>query len=128
MDNELFTLCKHLYERTGWAPNSPGWYRESDVVTTGSDGPFIQSYKVRETMPLYTSDYLLEKLPGNITVAVLKDVVHHREGEKRWITNRYSAHNLGSLTSNWQDTPLKALLKLTIALLDAGEVEEEERG
>lgn len=99
-DTELFELCEDVKERTGWVD-------KTHVMPDGS---------IRTT---YTSDYLLEKLPdwanlqkiGNDTGAYI------------------ASYDAGRTFSNGDtelagraDTPLKALLKLVIALDDAGEL------
>ena len=100
MSNELFELCKQVYERTGyetgeWTNDSGGYVSPaSDLIEAGIH------------FPLYTSDYLLEKLPPGLDLF------------KR--PNSYVAIGPGDDPSVHQsDTPLKALLKLTIALDDA---------
>jgi hypothetical protein len=107
LDPELFELCKEVYEKTGWTPTG---------YTAPDDTKSIMSMK-----PLYTSDYLLEKLPNNI---------ENTEGiHKLWLTispmdkGAWSAAYELFDTSEyvcWSDTPLKSLLKLVIALDDAG--------
>ena len=123
MDNdELFELCKEVYESTGW--------RGEDGFITTIGGKWIKDVKkgwFDETIdsdgfyPLYTSDYLLEKLPCNKG--------NHVDLGK-WSGGYWSA--------GWQpnsgrryiravaDTPLKALLKLTLALIEAGELVKED--
>lgn len=121
MDEELFELCKDVYERTGWKTGQPGFYRDNEVVSTSSTGSFIQSRKARETLPLYTSDYLLEKLPRNINETTNELLV------SRWASRWracYMPINLGHFPEQRTeaDTPLKALLMLVIALDDAGQL------
>jgi len=117
MSDELFELCKEVYERTGWRPLAPEgttvsyWVQHDDEydLEYGAVGLPIDG----GVTPLYTSDYLLEKLPPHIKL------------EK---TNRYYAiwlddeddikgHAFGDDIS-----PLKALLKLVIALHKAREL------
>jgi hypothetical protein len=99
---ELYDLRHKVYMLTGWEPE-----------------PDLQGIAVTGRSPLYTSDYILEKLPGNIgdnwlRLAPIAD-------------NTWSAYYVQSgvktmRQDEWSDTPLKALLKLTIALHDAGEL------
>lgn len=120
MDNELLELCKEVYKRTGWGVGTLAkgqgdvvnrWFRESNAA--GDEMTLVT--------PSYTSDYLLEKLPHSIGDGF----------ETRWLTlepmtdHKWSAR-YGSDASGgpdeWGDTALKSLLKLTIALHEAGEL------
>lgn len=97
--SELFELCKEVYERTGWLVN--------------------------DRSPEYTSDYLLEKLPASIK----------QDEEKVFLRGLHPNHSGSAATALYRDmdsgeayiqvfakTSLKALLKLVIALDDAGEL------
>lgn len=106
--SELFELCKEVYERTGWyEPNKEGFMNEYGAMGQ----PWVA--------PLYNSDYLLEKLPEWTQVQKIGND-----------TGKYSAsYELDYTTSlgdtalvGSSDTPLKALLKLTIAISKAGEL------
>ena len=103
--SELFELCKKVYERTEWQGDflsNWGWVQahgEYEVDNGCTDG----------LPPLYTSDYLLERLPKGVSVM------------KEQLTNNYNA-GLPRVHRSVSDTPLKALLKLTIALSEAGEL------
>lgn len=106
--SELFELCREVYDRTGWEAGD--WtppYRDTDTSL--------------RRHPRYTSDCLLEKLQswfydmgandfGQFGVTMLADSciakVRSHDGE---FSEQAAA-----------DTPLKALLKLTIALDKAG--------
>ena len=103
-DNELFELCKQVYKLTGWKPTD---WRHGD-----SNG-----------QPLYTSDYLLEKLPGQFGNRGSSSVQCLRLAKS---TQGYLVGYIGIDLVWWleclADTPLKALLKLTIALSEAGEL------
>ena len=103
-DTELFELCKEVYKRTRW----------DDDSLKGI--PAHWGY-----CPLYTSDYLLEKLPKRIG----------SYGLSMWSYPKgngvaYGYHDV--LANKWLEKvpqrgdaiPLKALLKLVIALDDAG--------
>lgn len=143
-DNELFTLCKQVYEMTklGRMDNSSSTdeYYKANPVQSSLDKPdVIKGWQVwrwedfRESgrlhyylgkgqaYPKYTSDYLLEKLPKMF-------VGDHGDGEGEfWLAlfpekDRWTAcypldsdeyHIRNSVHS---DTPLKALLKLVLAL------------
>ena len=119
MDNELFELCRSVYEKTGWKGG------EHFITTIG--GNWITDYKKGwydetickdEFYPLYTSDYLLEKLPESVddfyTLYVGKDFAMYSDQSET------TGHETKYTTT--ADTPLKALLKLVIALDDAGEL------
>lgn len=120
-DTELFDLCKQVYEATGWSSEDRGIthvYCHEHVTALPIDWDTSDFHL---HIPLYNSDYLMDKLPETITIAVLKDVIHQTsaDGNKSY-RNRYSAHNLGPIKSGWSDTPLKALLKLCLALKKEG--------
>lgn len=126
-DTELFELCKEVYKRTGWdefflAKN------ETEAARNGliDDFRLVLPRRIGDGVwesPLYTSDYLLGKLPHN--TYLLKDI---------WLTKPMPSYGYTAKCSNnfrediskrfaevaFDKSPLKALLKLTIALDDAG--------
>ena len=122
--SELYELCREVYERTGW---------ETDyiikVVNHGLDSQF---YSLREIdgdesvddfayrAPNYTSDYLLEKLPRSIKRYGRFELVPTMRNT-RWSAGYWTDDRLDTL-SVVDYTPLKALLKLTVALSEAGEL------
>jgi hypothetical protein len=127
MDNELFELCKEVYERTGWViSRSDGgrWW----MTDRGGDEPLLftsDTGKTRNTpawydehCPLYTSDYLLEKL-SDLAVSLTRRFDQGSSNYWMACLELYGEVN-GSFA--YADTPLKALLKLTIALHEAGEL------
>ena len=117
--SELFELCREVYERTRWKDtlgyiqpfgqnvHFPNWF--DDTITEDHD-----------IAPLYTSDYLLEKLPIHIYLQ------HH--ANNTWKASQLQPTELRTAENAYQsinssgDTPLKALLKLTIALSEAGKL------
>lgn len=113
-DKECFELCKEVYRRTGW----------KDTYSRLNDGNHTVRNEGNEVLlgtkeaPLYTSDYLLEKLPFHIYLQ------HH--GDNTWRAAQLQPTELRTDFNAYQsvnssgDTPLKALLKLVIALDDAG--------
>jgi len=124
MDKELFELCKEVYEITEWETERFYWSdtRNPDKYIESLRKLQIIDYKPRwlngkdnedkHVVPLYTSDYLLEKLPNtsyqmDVTSAGVK------------LTSFYTDEKWETVHS---DTPLKALLKLTLALHKAGEL------
>jgi hypothetical protein len=111
-DNELLNLHKQVYEKTGWfVPNTQGFMNEHGLIGQ----PWV--------IPIYTSDYLLEKLPHNNK----GDLQVTRQGwsysdedyreEDHWLI-RYGI----SYRAEYGKTPLIALLKLTLALAEAGQL------
>ena len=95
MDNELFELCKEVYEKTGWREPSFGGL-----------------------IPTYTSDYLLEKLQGVYGWSDFSLTSDPAESGVVWQSLYYTYDGMDYKYKS--DTPLKALLKLVIALNDAG--------
>lgn len=111
----LFKLCKEVYRRTGWRPD----YRE--VKKFDRDGGIVAQEFLynNDHTPLYTSDYLLEKLPATIK--------NEFDGGDDYLilykkNSSWYADYMGQFLRCNADTPLKALLKLTIALSEAGEL------
>ena len=126
---ELFELCKQLFEKTGW--DSTDLDKQMYVETEfGPD--YVESIGDGETFwefPLYTSDYLLKKLPGelkrsddqygalwgmkNLTQMLdgVWDASYRFEDEMNPPDYKYSCE---------ADTPLKALLELTMKLHEEG--------
>lgn len=137
---ELFELCKQVYEATGWDDTDKVFSkvinrRAGSVTSVGrgykatrkTDGYVVRvvrrDNRQKYTIPLYTSDYLLEKLPffheywnggneaGYLTVkhwAVRSEAGYWEENGDRKPDNKF--------TSGYADTPLEALLKLTLKL------------
>lgn len=117
-DNELFKLCKEVYDKTGWVTGGH-W-----VIIGDNKAWFID----------YTSDYLLENLPRHIMhkgYAYHLILINGNKEDDNWVTDYYSlakhewyftkiVNAEAQLTED--ETPLKALLKLTLALHEAGEL------
>ena len=131
--SELFELCKEVYEKTGWDKADKFWHSlVSHDMKRWSDYK-LQDYKPNDLygvriVPLYTSDYLLEKLPQSIdagrSFAVDMFLVLDRPKSLKYRYRAfYTAPSYGKRHEVVADTPLKALLKLTIALSEAGELE-----
>lgn len=128
MDEELFELCKEVYERTGWEhidlkfwlrynyPESEYEYKLEEVDDLKRVGKL--------DVPLYTSDYLLEKLPRSNDLfdePCILAVTQYDSSQWQASYIGYTSDNLMQPhISEIADTPLKALLKLTIALSEAG--------
>lgn len=98
--NELLELCREVYEKTGWVN-----FAEFDV----SDGHYG-----------YTSDYLLEKLQKVLPEGEYVGVSADNTAKGGWFASISNAHSIDA--DHEADTPLKALLKLTLALSKAGEI------
>lgn len=117
-DNELFELCKQVYERTGWNDTQAYFYDKGNgnlaaqFQTNLEARPGWWWYDGINACPLYTSDYILEKLPNGC--------------ELRKVLNGYCADPPPKLRkrglSEVYEAPIVALLKLTIALHEAGEL------
>lgn len=124
---ELFELCKEVYERTKWGRMDNGsptdeYYvanpvsirlNKPDVVEGwqiwrwedfGESGRLHYKLGKEQAYPLYTSDYLLEKLPFPTEIGC---------DSFTWI-GKYE--NRGKQVWERADTPLKALLRLTLKL------------
>lgn len=115
MNDELFNLCNEVYRRTSWFGTNQQYLLTNSgqyMVVDGNGKPY-KSEKGLTNIPLYTSDCILEKLPVGISLN------SYHEDVKEWVaalTNGYR----GVIKTAHADTPLKALLKLVIALDDAG--------
>ena len=119
MDNECFELCKEVYKRfPEWDDTQNGYYfvdsrepllYDNDVFAVKDDDQWWG--QMAFLAPQYTSDYLLEKLPPT---SVARGVAFS-------VATRIAA-TYEQLIGAEGDTPLKALLKLTIALSEAGEL------
>ena len=103
-DTELFELCKKVYKLTGW--EAPETYKAED----GNPENDWQAYD---------TDYLLEKLPFEEHDLFLAT----NPGVGWWVD---SFDNEINIPRSDADTPLKALLKLTIALSDVGELDNDQ--
>ena len=122
--SELFELCKEVYERTGWEGVETYAIQNDDatwIVGDENGDLFILTKEVEAQgyydyyAPLYTSDYLLEKL---LPVCYSIQIYRRKTGliDLMWSPQKPMYDDVVS------DTPLKALLKLTIALSEAGEL------
>ena len=128
--NELFELCKQVYEATGWTDTYLRWVDTEEPWIVNAD-EWHRNTKCQTDLdmsclyPLYDSDYLLEKLPGLIGVtSVHIDDVHTevrklRPGESPSGAT-YQSNVKGLLIGAGGDTPLQVLLKLTLKLHEEG--------
>ena len=149
-DKELFELCKEVFKL------EPKWTTNEAIFRLGeriwvSDHESIpvfesnENYKTKylkklnigeepkepyEVAPLYTSDYLLEKLPkylvwqGANTRLEIAPQGYEGKGASLWCAMYVqSRHSIPILETG--STPLKALLKLVIALDEAEQLKGE---
>lgn len=139
MDKELFELCKEVYKRTGWSGTVEYFesYPVLDEVVEKRSFSVIPDDLPDLITPLYTSDFLLERLPkhlerkdsqygalrGTVDLTRLLDIdweaSYRFEDEMNPAEFKYASVS---------DTPLKALLKLTIALHEAGQLSQYKEG
>lgn len=117
--SELYELCKEVYELTNWG--EPLGFEHAIVYD--DDDKLIRQWTsyagpdIEYVAPEYTSDYLLEKLLP-ITSIQLK---RKANGDIRLF---YFPEKPDYATYDY-DTPLKCLLALTIALSEAGELNDQ---
>jgi hypothetical protein len=134
MDTDLFELCKEVYRRTEWQHGYLGWWvhdryhHDIQVDRTWISDRLTDADEL--ICPLYTSDYLLEKLPpviftrtsdGSNLTAILTLWVNGDKTVHVAYMIPFDEQNRGDYAKT-ADTPIKALLKLAIALDDAGEL------
>ena len=126
--NELFELCKQVYEATGWKytigrfhddGSYDGYVGHKGVAYTPNpqDAEWLP-----KNIPLYTSDYLLEKLPVYLMYSGEQYFFELEVFEdKTWRGNygyqdRDGWYDHPDINLQPEDTPLKALLKLALKL------------
>jgi len=112
MDNELFELCKEVWKELNWQIEDCKWILsdENGEYFIDSVTAFIPEFTT--IAPLYTSDYLVEKL-HNREIRLQKV-----QASKLWFIEDVNFPELNQI----DEVPLKALLKLTLALAKAGEL------
>ena len=111
LSDETLELCKRLYELTGWETDT--WY-DSKIAQVGGE---------RVQHPVYTSDYLLDKLPKKIQNDEENwlDIYHDADTHRWQALYEYAKGDpWGDFYEAAADTPLKALLKLSITLAEKG--------
>lgn len=114
--SELYELCKKVYELTGWRG-------EDGFITT--IGWYDETIEADDFYPLYTSDYLLEKLPEEVKKRVLVVTNGDRPHAGYAERDNYGNYTLDEYywkNAQYSNEVRKALLKLTIALSEAGEL------
>ena len=121
--SEQFELCKKVYELTGWKqePDISLLYKYWDNY---DELCVISIEEADDTLvPAYASDYLLEKLPSPLIFNENDCAIEVRRTKKdKYMWSANIRHSFGQYFKQIADTPLKALLKLTIALSEAGEL------
>lgn len=121
-DNELYTLCKEVYEvKPGWITGD--WFlQDPDGKIIGNARPALlrmdREWKngYRTDVPLYTSDFLLEIFP--------MELAHGDSDQENFrlymdidpLTSLYQFGYTESGIDEESDTARKALLKLTLEL------------
>ncbi|WOI85972.1 hypothetical protein [Rhodococcus qingshengii] len=139
-NNELFELCKFVYEATGWLRyktevDADFYFATNDIekkienyeVVSREHYHFPQGFISQDFIPLYDSDYLLEKLPP----VIQDDYDRKFRHIQMWINGNgechacyvepYDAEFRGAYAVK-SDAMRKALLKLTKTLIEAGEI------
>ena len=110
VSNELFELCKQVYEAVKWK----GVGRKYINKPTEKD----------EWIPLYTSDYLLEKLPKKIKRDSSTGwlVLSPMDSQGAWSVGYEPDHteHIDDYPMEWGESPVAALLKLTLKLHEEG--------
>ena len=130
--SELHELCKKVYELTKWEQRA----NISELYEYWDDYDELCVISVEDTddelTPAYNSDYLLEKLPAHFYGGTIAMTAETDEGPTRYsffYEDNYETakvvHCKNVRLQGWDDTPLKALLKLTIALSEAGELNDQ---
>lgn len=110
-NRDLFELCREVNE---FLPD----YNNELYRMDSHDGLVVRW----GTIPLYTSDYLLEKLPATIGRYGTKQYLRMAKTDKGYSFCYMNYLDLVPELEHSANTPLKALLKLTIALHEAGEL------
>ena len=115
-NNELFELCKQVYKATGWGDTDSIINSGGDRTSSGYLGKRLYEYFV----PLYTSDYLLEKLPKKIKRDSSTGwlVLSPMDSQGAWSVGYEPDHteHIDDYPMEWGESPVAALLKLTLKL------------
>ena len=115
--SELFELCKKVYELTSWKDTHSRLDDGNHTIRNEGNEVLLGSKQV----PLYTSDYLLEKLPSSLNDEGGDEyTLTVRKVSDSWLAN-YTFDNV-AMWHLFGDTPLIALLRLTIVLSKEGEL------
>ena len=124
MDNELKSLCEEVYEKLHWQVTEWVYCHGRRVLAAAIK---FDTSDMHPHIPEYTSDYLFEQIERRIG----KDKVLHVYSMFDVDTyEKYCKANVGTpgtieIQTDRTDTPRKALLKLVLALHEAGELNHE---
>ena len=115
--NELFELCRKVYEATGWKQSQ----NISQLYEYWDDHDELCVISIEDAddalVPAYTSDYLLEKLPSPLIFHNNDCAIEVRRTKKdKYMWSANIRHSYGQFFKQLSDTPLKALLKLALKL------------
>ena len=133
VSNELFELCKQVYEATGWDDTKNVWSLQhtgsvEEQIIKEEIGDFEHSREPTECLrmgqpvlaPYYTSDYLLEKLPKKIKRDSSTGwlVLSPMDSQGAWSVGYEPDHteHIDDYPMEWGESPVAALLKLTLKL------------
>ena len=117
MTDETFNLCLQVWEATGWDGDDLLHFLGGEIhykKLFESDMHWLDTTK-DTYVPVYTSDYLLERLPrtyGGVALSLWAG------GSTGWIAE-YDTENGGRCTGA---TPLTALLRLVLELKKEGKI------
>ena len=127
--SELFELCKEVYKRfPKWNDTEQYLWLDDSHHATHPEWDTIETAThdmSGKGTPLYTSDYLLEKLPEEVKKRVLVVTNGDRPHAGYAERDNYGNYTLDEYywkNAQYSNEVLKALLKLTIALSEAGEL------
>lgn len=128
MDEELFELCRQVYEATKFETGE--WFEITENLIVTDEDKYIMEQDTVDTpydfTPLYTSDYLLEKLPPYLSTYGDDGDDYVMRVQSTFERDSWWAYYLGDDEKmqfhQEASTPLKVLLKLVIALDDAGQL------
>ena len=117
MDAELFDLCKEVHDRM------KGEWEEEFLLErwfSPTQRAYVSTFR---TVPIYTSDYLLAKLPEWIgKYGDMQMSRGYMKGETGAFRFFYGRDGQEASIEGTGTTAVSALLKLTIALSEAGEL------
>ena len=127
--SELYGLCREVYELTEWADgdSSLQWWLKYFYAEGKHDLKLVRVEDEKEIgkydVPLYTSDYLLERLPEWIgKYGDMQMSMGYMKGGTGAFRFFYGRDGQEASIEGTGTTAVSALLKLTIALSEAGEL------
>jgi len=123
MTDETFDLCRKVYEATSWG-DVVGYYEYYPVSSvirqkTSSPGNTLPTLLHENITPLYTSDYLLERLPATIGKGYWKSYLRMSKTDDGYAF-AYMDRQLVRAYECTGSTPLIALLRLVLELKKEG--------